>query len=76
MRIFPPGICDQLRALVSSSSLPTVLLFPAARDQDGSAEAAAIREGNRCSALGFAAAERLLRASRISAAGSCTAAGR
>ena len=40
-------------------------LFPA-REIKTPDEAAAIREGNRCSALGFAAAERILRASKVS----------
>ena len=46
------------------SSSPMGPLFPDGMSRRR-AEAAAIREGNRCSALGFAAAERVLRASKI-----------
>lgn len=60
---FPAGLCDRLRALGLKIN-PVATLFPK-REIKTAAEAAAIREGNRCSALGIAAAEKLLRASTI-----------
>ncbi len=60
---FPAGLCDRLRAL-GLKITPVAALFPE-REIKTAAEAAAIREGNRCSALGIAAAEKLLRASKI-----------
>jgi Xaa-Pro aminopeptidase len=61
---FPAGLLDQLRALGLKITVATGAFFPE-RELKTPAEAAAIREGNRCSALGLAAAERLLRASKI-----------
>lgn len=61
---FPAGVYARLRQLGLKLTVAEGALFPA-REIKSAAEAAAIREGNRCSALGFAAAERLLRASRI-----------
>jgi len=61
---FPAGVCDRLRGLGLKLAVAEGPLFPA-RTVKTAAEAAAIREGNRCSALGLAAAERLLRGSRI-----------
>jgi len=61
---FPAGLLDRLRALGLKVSVATGAFFPE-REIKTAAEAAAIREGNRCSALGFAAAERVLRASKI-----------
>lgn len=60
---FPAGLYDKLRALGVELEVASGPLFPA-REIKTPAEAAAIREGNRCSALGFAVAERILRASR------------
>ena len=62
---FPAGVLDKLRALGLRITVAEGPLFPA-REIKSASEAAAIREGNRCSALGFAAAERILRASRVS----------
>jgi Xaa-Pro aminopeptidase len=61
---FPAGLCDRLRRLGLVLAVAPGPLFPE-RTVKTAAEAAAIREGNRCSALGLAAAERVLRASRI-----------
>jgi Xaa-Pro aminopeptidase len=61
---FPSGVYDKLFELGLDISIADGPLFPE-REIKTPAEAAAIREGNRCSALGFAAAERILRASRI-----------
>jgi Xaa-Pro aminopeptidase len=61
---FPAGICDRLRRLGVKLEVADGPLFPA-REIKTPDEAAAIREGNRCSALGFAAAERILRRSEI-----------
>jgi Xaa-Pro aminopeptidase len=61
---FPAGVFEKLRALGVSVVIAEGMLFPD-REIKTAAETAAIREGNRCSALGFAAAERLLRASKI-----------
>ncbi len=61
---FPAGIYEQLFELGLDLVVAEGALFPA-REIKTPAEAAAIREGNRCSALGFAAAEKILRASRI-----------
>jgi Xaa-Pro aminopeptidase len=61
---FPAGVCDRLRRLGLKLVVAAGPLFPQ-RMVKTAAEAAAIREGNRCSALGLAAAERLLRGSRI-----------
>ncbi len=61
---FPAGIYEQLFELGLDLVVADGALFPE-REIKTPAEAAAIREGNRCSALGFAAAEKILRASRI-----------
>ncbi len=61
---FPSAVYEKLFELGLDLVVADGALFPA-RELKTPAEAAAIREGNRCSALGFAAAERLLRASRI-----------
>ena len=60
---FPAGIYDKLFELGLDLDVAAGALFPA-RELKTPAEVAAIREGNRCSALGFAAAERILRASK------------
>jgi Xaa-Pro aminopeptidase len=62
---FPLALADKLRAL-GLKLTPVPALFPA-REIKTSAEAAAIREGNRASAAGIAAAEQLLRRSKIKA---------
>jgi Xaa-Pro aminopeptidase len=61
---FPSGLTSRLQALGIELEIGGDSLFPA-REIKTPAEAAAIREGNRCAALGIAAAEKLLRASRI-----------
>ena len=61
---FSAGLYEKLRALRVKLSISDGPLFPQ-REIKTAADAAGIREGNRCSALGFAAAERLLRKSRI-----------
>jgi Xaa-Pro aminopeptidase len=61
---FPAAIYDKLFELGLDLIVADGPLFPA-REFKTPAEAAAIREGNRCSALGFAAAEQILRRSRI-----------
>ena len=60
---FPAGLFEKLRAGGLRVSVADGPLFPGREIKDA-VEAAAIREGNRCSALGIAAAERVLRASR------------
>lgn len=60
---FPGGLLDRLRAAGLSITVIDGAVFPE-RLIKSKAEAAAIREGNRCAAAGFAAAERLLRRSR------------
>lgn len=62
---FSLGLADKLRAL-GLKLTPVPALFPE-REIKTAAEAAAIREGNRCSALGIGAAEQLLRRSKIKA---------
>ncbi|MSU65286.1 MAG: aminopeptidase P family protein [Opitutus sp.] len=62
---FPAGVYDKLFELGLDLTVADGALFPA-REIKTPAEAAAIRQGNHCSALGFAAAERILRGSRIS----------
>ena len=62
---FPLNLADKLRAL-GLKLTPVPALFPE-REIKTTAEASAIREGNRCSALGIAAAEQLLRKSKIKA---------
>ncbi len=61
---FPTGLYARLRELGLGLVVARGPLFPQ-RAVKTAAEAAAIREGNRCSACGLAAAERVLRASRI-----------
>lgn len=61
---FPAGLFQKLRDLGLRLALAEGALFPQ-RELKTPAEAAAIREGNRCSARGIAAAEQVLRASRI-----------
>jgi Xaa-Pro aminopeptidase len=63
---FPAMLYVKVRELGLELTVAEGPLFPE-RIIKTRAEAAAIREGNRCSALGLAAAERLLRASRIRA---------
>lgn len=62
---FPAGLYAKLLKLGLKLTLADGPLFPA-RELKTAAEAAAIREGNRCSALGFAAAEKILRGAKIS----------
>jgi Xaa-Pro aminopeptidase len=62
---FPAGVYEKLGELGLDLTVADGALFPA-REIKTAAEAAAIREGNRLSALGFAAAEKILRASRVS----------
>lgn len=61
---FPAGIFEKLGALGVKVEVAQGQLFPE-RELKTKAEAAAIREGNRCSALGFAAAERILRGAKV-----------
>jgi Xaa-Pro aminopeptidase len=62
---FPLALADKLRALGLTIN-PVPALFPG-REIKTPAEAAAIRDGNRASAAGIAAAEQLLRRSKIKA---------
>jgi Xaa-Pro aminopeptidase len=61
---FPAGTFEKLSDLGLKLVVADGALFPE-REVKSSEEAAAIREGNRCSSLGFAAVERILRASKI-----------
>ncbi|HEY1791735.1 MAG TPA: Xaa-Pro peptidase family protein [Opitutaceae bacterium] len=61
---FPAGLYAELRDLRVSLEIAEGALFPG-RETKTPAEAAAVREGNRCSAAGIAAAEGVLRASRV-----------
>jgi Xaa-Pro aminopeptidase len=61
---FPAGLYARLLKLGLRLNVADGPLFPD-REIKTPAEAAALREGNRCSARGIAAAERVLRASRI-----------
>jgi Xaa-Pro aminopeptidase len=61
---FPTNLYIELRHLGVRMAVSDGPLFPS-REIKTPAEAAAIREGNRCSAAGIAAAEKLLRACRI-----------
>ena len=61
---FPAGLYAKLGQLGIKLAVAEGALFPE-RELKTDAEAAAIREGNGCSALGFAAVERILRASKI-----------
>jgi Xaa-Pro aminopeptidase len=63
---FPAGLYGELRGLGVRVNISKGPLFPE-RETKTAAEAAALKEGNRCSAAGIAAAERLLRACRIRA---------
>ncbi len=55
---FPAGLYEKVRALGVELQVAEGMLFPR-RELKTPAEAAAIREGNRCSALGFAAAGKI-----------------
>jgi len=61
---FPAGLDRRLAKLGLKLAIADGLLFPE-REIKTAAEAAALREGNRCSALGIAAAAQVLRRSRI-----------
>jgi Xaa-Pro aminopeptidase len=61
---FPSGVYEKLFELGLDLVVADGPLFPD-REFKTRAEAAAIAEGNRCSARGFAAAEKILRESRI-----------
>jgi Xaa-Pro aminopeptidase len=61
---FPAGLYRELRELGVRIDISRGPLFPQ-REVKSPSDAAAIREGNRCSAAGIAAAERLLRSCRI-----------
>ncbi len=61
---FPVGLARRLTGLGVKLEVAEGALFPE-REIKTAAEAAAIREGNRCSALGILAAEAVLRKSRI-----------
>jgi len=63
---FPAGVYARLRRLGLGLRIAKGALFPQ-REVKSPAEAAAIREGNRCSAAGIAAAERMSRKSRVKA---------
>ena len=63
---FPVGIANRLTHLGIKLQIADGPLFPQ-REIKTDAEADAIFEGNRCSALGIAAAEAVLRASKIKA---------
>jgi Xaa-Pro aminopeptidase len=61
---FPSGVYEKLFELGLDVEVVDGPLFPA-REIKSPVEAAAIREGNRCSGAGLAAAEKILRASKI-----------
>ncbi len=61
---FPASVYEKLFELGLDLEVADGAIFPA-REIKTPTEAAAVREGNRCSARGFAAAERILRASQI-----------
>lgn len=61
---FAAGLYDKLLRLRVKVALANGMLFPQ-RELKTDAEAERIREGNRCSALGFVAVERILRGSKI-----------
>lgn len=61
---FPAGLYKELRDIGVPVKISTGPLFPE-REIKSAREAEAVREGNRCSAAGIAAAERLLRACRV-----------
>ena len=62
---FPAGIYEKLLELGLDLQVADGALFPS-REIKTPAEVAAIREGNRLSALGLATAEKILRSSKIS----------
>jgi Xaa-Pro aminopeptidase len=61
---FPAGLYRELRDLGLKINISVGPLFPG-REIKSASEAECLREGNRCSAAGIAAAERMLRACRI-----------
>ena len=61
---FPASLYVALRKLGVRLEIAEGMLFPE-RETKTAAEAEALREGNRCSAAGIAAAERMLRASKV-----------
>ncbi len=61
---FPAGVYDKLGELGLKIEIAEGALFPE-RELKTDEEAAQIRQGNRCSALGFAAVEKILRGSKI-----------
>jgi Xaa-Pro aminopeptidase len=61
---FPVGLFRELRDLGVRLEVSAGPLFPG-REIKSASEAAALKEGNRCSAAGIGAAEKVLRASRI-----------
>src|ERR1700712_3184704 len=61
---FPAGLASRLAALGVTLQISEGALFPE-REIKTSEEAAAIRQGNRCSAAGIAAAETVLQASEV-----------
>jgi Xaa-Pro aminopeptidase len=63
---FPAGLYKELCSLGLRIRISAGALFPE-REIKSPSEAAAIREGNRCSAAGIAAAERILRACHVRA---------
>jgi len=63
---FPAGLYKELRDLGLRIRISQGALFPE-REIKSPSEAAAIREGNRCSAAGIAAAEGILRGCRVRA---------
>ncbi|MEO7412137.1 MAG: M24 family metallopeptidase [Opitutaceae bacterium] len=63
---FPTGVYEKLFELGLDLEVTDGAIFPQ-RELKKPAEAAAIREGNRCSAAGIGAAERVLRAAKIKA---------
>lgn len=63
---FPAGLATRLTRLGVEIEVADGPIFPQ-REIKSEAEAAAIREGNRCSAAGIGAAEKVLRASTIKA---------
>lgn len=61
---FPAGVLDRARALGLRIEVATAAIFPS-REIKTPDELKAIRRGNACSAIGIAAAESVLRASKI-----------
>lgn len=61
---FPVGLFSELRALGLQLEVAQGMMFPQ-REVKTAGEIAALREGNRCSAAGIGAAERVLRACRV-----------